>query len=399
MLRIWQMMKSVFLPGLLALGFFFAVGPNSIVRAQDSVPYQGEVVCLPASGRYRLPMEDCLMAGPAAYQARLAAQGIRLPLQPLPAAPVDPALAYVPYLYGQVRTQNAPIYGSLEDAQKASARRAVRRLEVGPRNLTYISYQDQALIDGRRYYMVSPGNWMTASDVSRISPGSFSGLVFSSTPHNDFGWVLQMVTPQRTPGVGGEPVPQKTLYRYQVVQVYSRQEVDGARWLLIAPDLWVEDRMVGVVHVNPRPPAGVENDRWIEVNLEQQTLAVYENRQLRFATLVATGVEPFWTRPGLFQIYARLETENMRGVFEADRSDYYYLEDVPWTMYFDDARALHGAYWHNGFGYPRSHGCVNMSLADAHWVFSWAQQGDWVYVFDPSGQTPVDPQAYGNGGA
>ncbi|GAB4524678.1 MAG: hypothetical protein Fur0018_08420 [Anaerolineales bacterium] len=339
------------------------------------------------------------MAGPAAYQARLAAQGIRLPLQPLPAAPVDPALAYVPYLYGQVRTQNAPIYGSLEDAQKASARRAVRRLEVGPRNLTYISYQDQALIDGRRYYMVSPGNWMTASDVSRISPGSFSGLVFSSTPHNDFGWVLQMVTPQRTPGVGGEPVPQKTLYRYQVVQVYSRQEVDGARWLLIAPDLWVEDRMVGVVHVNPRPPAGVENDRWIEVNLEQQTLAVYENRQLRFATLVATGVEPFWTRPGLFQIYARLETENMRGVFEADRSDYYYLEDVPWTMYFDDARALHGAYWHNGFGYPRSHGCVNMSLADAHWVFSWAQQGDWVYVFDPSGQTPVDPQAYGNGGA
>ena len=43
------------------------------------------------------------------------------------------------------------------------------------------------------------------------------------------------------------------------------------------------------------------------------------------------------------------------------QDDFYYLEDVPWTMYFDEARALHGAYWHNGFGYPHSHGCVNLS--------------------------------------
>ena len=89
----------------------------------------------------------------------------------------------------------------------------------------------------------------------------------------------------------------------------------------------------------------------------------------------------------------------MRGAFEADRSDAYYLEDVPWTMYYDKARALHGAYWHNGFGTPRSHGCVNMSVGDARWLYDWASEGDWVYVWDPSGETPTDPELFGDGGA
>ena len=87
----------------------------------------------------------------------------------------------------------------------------------------------------------------------------------------------------------------------------------------------------------------------------------------------------------------------MSGATTADRSDYYYLEDVPWTMYFDEKRALHGAYWHNGFGYARSHGCVNLSVGDSRWLYDWANLGDIVYVFDPSGRTPEDPSLYGAG--
>lgn len=81
----------------------------------------------------------------------------------------------------------------------------------------------------------------------------------------------------------------------------------------------------------------------------------------------------------------------------SDLSDFYYLDNVPWTMYFDQARALHGAYWRTRFGYPQSHGCVNLSLGDAHWLFNWATVGDWVYVHDPSGKTPTDPSLYGAG--
>lgn len=88
----------------------------------------------------------------------------------------------------------------------------------------------------------------------------------------------------------------------------------------------------------------------------------------------------------------------MTGVFEADRSDYYYLEDVPYIMYYDEKRALHGAYWQTLLGYQRSHGCVNLSVADSHWLYDWAKDGEYVYVWDPSGKTPTDPALYGAGG-
>jgi len=130
-----------------------------------------------------------------------------------------------------------------------------------------------------------------------------------------------------------------------------------------------------------------------DVNLTEQTLAVYDNRELVFATVIASGLEPFWTKPGTFQIFQKKETETMRN---NDPSDFYYLDNVPWTMYFDGARAIHGAYWRTRFGYPQSHGCVNLSAGDSHWLFNWATEGDWVHVHDPSGLTPTDPNLYPN---
>ena len=173
---------------------------------------------------------------------------------------------------------------------------------------------------------------------------------------------------------------------------------------MIGPDEWIPEkrgwqRLIGRVIPNPNPPEGVDNGRWIEVNLKDQTVAVYDQGQLVFATLIASGIEPFWTKPGLFQIYQKYDATPMRGAFEADRSDAYYLEDVPWTMYYDKSYALHGTYWHNGFGTPRSRGCVNMSVGDSRWLYDWANVGDWVYVVDPSGETPTDPELYGDGGA
>jgi lipoprotein-anchoring transpeptidase ErfK/SrfK len=156
----------------------------------------------------------------------------------------------------------------------------------------------------------------------------------------------------------------------------------------------VEGRKVARVVPNASPPEGAATARWIEVDLSEQTLAVYDNYQLVFATVIASGLEPFWTRPGLFQIQVKKESETMRN---NDPTDFYYLDNVPWTMYFDGARALHGAYWRTRFGYPQSHGCVNLSVGDAHWLFNWAHEGDWVYVHDPTGLTPTDPALYQGG--
>jgi lipoprotein-anchoring transpeptidase ErfK/SrfK len=224
----------------------------------------------------------------------------------------------------------------------------------------------------------------------------FQGRLFSSTPKNTFGWILGTIPSYSAPGLENRQTG-RSYYRYQIVQIFSTQTADQEVWDMIGPDEWVEGRQVASVTPRTTPPPGVDTNRWIEVNLQEQTLAVYDNNQLVFATTVATGVDRFWTRPGLFKIYEKKEAETMSGSSLPDRSDYYYIEDVPWTMYFDEARALHGAYWHNKFGYQMSHGCVNMSVGDAHWLYNWAHVGDYVYVYDPSGKTPTDPALFGSG--
>jgi lipoprotein-anchoring transpeptidase ErfK/SrfK len=167
---------------------------------------------------------------------------------------------------------------------------------------------------------------------------------------------------------------------------------------MLGPDEWAPAKYVARVKPNPTPPAGVTGSRWIEVNLFDQTLAVYDQGQMVFATIIASGADPFWTRPGVFKIFEKHDTTPMRGAFEADSSDAYYLEDVPWTMYFDGARALHGAYWRAKMGFQQSHGCVNLTVGDARWLYDWGQIDDYVYVWDPSGKTPTDDAMYSSGG-
>jgi hypothetical protein len=350
-------------------------------------------LCLPGQG-YRFS-GDCLRSGPVEYLDKMAGLGITFPLRQLTVRKADQTLTAVPYYYAQVTSDNAPVYSSLEDAVRGEP--VLRRIEPG---FDFVTYIDAAEVQGKRYYMIDPGIWMDGKDLSRIgATSSLQGLTFQRTPDVEFGWIRNQAESKRSPGYFPNDYTGQIYYRYDIVQIYDIREINDERWYLIGPDLWIEGRQVSRVIPNTTPPEGVENGRWIEVNLEEQTLAVYDQSRLVFAAIVATGRDWTWTQPGLFQIYTKKETETMQGAFTADRSDYYYLEDVPWTMYFDQARALHGTYWHNSFGYQASRGCVNLSPGDANWLFTWAQEGDWVYVWDPSGRTPTDPNLYGSGGA
>lgn len=384
---------------ILILLSIFSIGEGRAKNFVSETPaITGEIICLP--GAISSPTDNCQILGPAAYISRMSDLGIAFPLQVENGSAPDPTLTYVDIRYGEVTRENAKVYATLDDAIKNGA--VVRRIDSP---YSFISYYDEAMVDGKRYYMVDYGGWMTANDISRIgTPSLFQGRVFTQTPEHSFGWIAFPIETKRTPGFGVEDYTGREVYRYQEVQIYSTAEVDGIEWYMIGPDEWIPEkrdwqRIIGRVIPNNDPPAGVDNGRWIEVNLNDQTIAVYDQGQMVFATMIASGIEPFWTRPGLFQIYQKLDSTPMRGAFEADRSDAYYLEDVPWTMYYDKARALHGAYWHNGFGTPRSHGCVNMSVGDARWLYDWASEGDWVYVWDPSGETPTDPELFGDGGA
>jgi hypothetical protein len=372
------------------------------VQAAGDEPSNAAILCLP--GVYPESTGDCLPVGPSAYRTEMAQQGFRLPLQPLPAIPADPALSYAPYSYAMLKQSiDVPLYATLEDA--IAGKGASQYIEAG--ELRYVSYIEEANTNDSPkpdFFRLRSGAWISAQDVaSRVSPYTrFQGIALKDTPPNAFGWIIPLqpyVETKRTPGRATQDYTGRQLIEYSLVQVYDSQEVDGDLWYRIGLDEWIEQRQIGLVTPRYVPPEGVTGDRWIEINLFEQTLAVYQENRMVFATLIASGVEPFYTRPGLFPIYDKLETTPMRGAFEADRSDFYYLEDVPWTMYFDEARALHAAYWRTRFGFAQSHGCVNLSPGDAHWLFDWAQEGDWVYVWDPSGNTPTDPALYTAGGA
>jgi len=369
-------------------------------QIQQSQAEPSTVLCLP--GIYTYDPGDCLPAGPSAYLSRMAEKGITLPLPPLSYTRIDPSLGNVEVRYGEVRNMPAPVFSSVDDAVSNNRKSAADRLNG---NFVFISYTNEQETGGKKLYEIGPGTWMTGNYITRLGAiPQPHGITFSNTPTTAFGWVLTYFsqTPQvetkRTPGYETPDYTGRLLNLYDIVQVYATEQVNDEPWYMIGPDEWLPGKFVARVLPNPTPPAGVTSDRWMEVNLFDQTLAVYDQRRLVYATLIASGAEPFWTRPGAFQIYEKHDTTPMTGSFEADRSDAYYLEDVPWTMYFDKARALHGAYWRAKMGFEQSHGCVNLTVGDAHWLYDWGQIGDWVYVWDPSGKTPTDEALYSSGG-
>jgi lipoprotein-anchoring transpeptidase ErfK/SrfK len=363
---------------------------SSITRGEAA--FAGEDICLP--GAYLLPQEDCLAVGPSKTLTELAKKGLTVPLRPMPAASPDPELTKHPLNFAKVDVpfpEQAPVYSSLDSAIRGQ--NPVGSLPASP--MLYVSYVRRSDVEGKKYVQTPSGHWLRASPAGY---SLFQGLEFQRNPPNSFGWIVDAAEVRIAPGYRAARL-KLTLPRNTQVQIFDKVKQDGVDWYLINLNQWVERRYIRQVTLNYNPPAGVDNQRWIEVNLYEQTLSVYENGRLIFATLIASGLKPFYTQPGLFKIYKKKATERMTGSFEADRSDFYYLEDVPWTMYFDEARALHGAYWRAMFGYAQSHGCVNLSMGDSHWLYNWAKEGDWVYVWDPSGATPTDPKYYTPGGA
>ncbi len=130
----------------------------------------------------------------------------------------------------------------------------------------------------------------------------------------------------------------------------------------------------GEPYQNPGRPDRVDaGERWIDVDLSTQTTHAYEGDTLIRSFVVSTGTWQTPTVTGTYRIYVKYESADMYG---AD----YYLSGVPYVMYFYEGYGLHGTYWHSNFGTPMSHGCVNLSPADAAWLFDFARVGTAVNI-------------------
>jgi len=124
----------------------------------------------------------------------------------------------------------------------------------------------------------------------------------------------------------------------------------------------------------PKPEDLVGNGaRWIDVDLTNQMVYAYEGDVVVNSFLVSTGTWLTPTVTGRHKIYVKVRVQDMSGPG-------YHLKDVPYVMFFSGDYGLHGTYWHNNFGTPMSRGCVNLTIDDAAWLFSWASVGTVVNV-------------------
>jgi lipoprotein-anchoring transpeptidase ErfK/SrfK len=125
-----------------------------------------------------------------------------------------------------------------------------------------------------------------------------------------------------------------------------------------------------IISINNPPASGV---RWIDVDLSEQRLSAYDGPNLQDSFIISSGTWQHPTLTGQYQIYLRYEFADMSGPG-------YYLPDVPYTMYYYGSYGIHGTYWHNNFGTPMSHGCINMRTEDAKWLYNWSSIGTYVVI-------------------
>lgn len=277
------------------------------------------------------------------------------------------------------------VTGDLE-VYDAPGGNVIRRLDAGFNFLTVLETRD----DG--WTRINRDEWVLSANLTDTNHvvSHFTGVFLPDPlPEYPIAWMLINAYPAREPG--GSPRESNGLYyRYTMVNIFATVEMDGWRWYQIGVDKWVHQTSVSKLTPIQRP-GDVETDRWISIDLYEQSLIVYEDDVPIFGTLVATGLPRWPTYEGTFNIYYRNTRHDMSWGTPGD--DFYYLEEVPWTMFFDEGRALHGAYWHDGFGYRRSHGCVNLSITDAYWLYHWVaeefdtlnspdvEEGPAVYVY------------------
>jgi len=198
----------------------------------------------------------------------------------------------------------------------------------------------------------------------------------------------------------GNPVTEEYAHHGTTYQVFERGQLawqpDAGVWMMpvgevlaqryrldMAPqgqgNLPVYSEALFVPPPEPvRPVAPANGERVIEINLSTQYLTATQGGVIVGETYVSTGRAGFDTPPGTYQIQYKLESQTMEGVLGGE---YYNVPDVPWVMYFTGrGHAIHGAYWHNNFGAVMSHGCVNLPVGFAEWLYGWAPNGGRVDI-------------------
>lgn len=168
-------------------------------------------------------------------------------------------------------------------------------------------------------------------------------------------------------------------WRTAIGATKKQRIVAGTKYHELVDGTYVkEDEIARLDPIKKMPKWGKDGERWIEINIAKQTLLAVDGDTPTYATLVSTGAgglaspkdNPYVTPRGIFRIH----TKHAASTMDSNQPEAEFeLRDVPYIQYFKDGYALHAAYWHDQFGMPRSHGCINLAPLDARYLFGFSK--------------------------
>ncbi|MCU0661877.1 MAG: L,D-transpeptidase family protein [Myxococcota bacterium] len=214
------------------------------------------------------------------------------------------------------------------------------------------------------------GRFVRGERLTSAKPSSFAGALLGRNASLPLAFVVGSGASYLTRASSSSPLKNGTeAPRYQRLSIEQELVYKGKRYVAVGQNRYLPAKVIAVAHPATPPSDLVEEERWIDIDLAEQTLVAYEGLRPVFATLVSTGRPGYETPKGSFRIYGKHVTITMDDTAAGDEA--YSIEDVPWTQFFKDSFALHAAFWHDRFGKVKSHGCVNLSPADARRLFQW----------------------------
>ncbi len=244
----------------------------------------------------------------------------------------------------------------------------------------YIAVDKTFSWNGRTWYKSTKGLIAPADRFWQTAGAKFKGVeIDGSTTQLPIGWVYggRKTAPSYEIDLDTKKTkPAKAIEVFTAIQLTGREEeVGGTRFSETRDGAWVKNIHIRVTRPGPPPKDLRPDERWVDVNLGQQTLVVFQGEKPIFATLMSSGKKSsikdkdHSTPTGQWRVREKHVTTTMDGDGSAAGDLPYSIEDVPYVLYFHNSYALHGAFWHRNFGVQMSHGCVNLAPLDAKWVF------------------------------
>jgi hypothetical protein len=282
-------------------------------------------------------------------------------------------------VYGMVRSQSEAFATTTDAESDANA-----RMLEGSNTVRAVAV---VTVAGKRFWRTSQGALIDEGQIIQISPSTFKGVAISD-PDVLPAWVHAHGDPYQAAKTRATPSPRGKLVGARAprtVVTIEETSPDG-RYVRVGEGEWLDRADVRIATLAAPPPGTGDDDKWFDIDRDEQVLVAYEGTRPVYATLVSTGTWQHETPT----VIARIASKHELAVMSSTKESVYSVADVPWTMYYDGDFALHTSYWHDGFGSPRSHGCVNLAPRDARALYRWSSPNvppGWSSVFADE-QTP-----------